>query len=73
MLRRGRESACCRVTSILLVCRDKAGGYGIQAAGGSLVESINGDYFNVMGFPLHRFAKTVYEMFDKDERSFDEA
>lgn len=35
---------------------DKAGGYGIQDDKGCLfVEKINGDYYNVVGFPLHSF------------------
>jgi septum formation protein len=38
---------------------DKAGGYGIQDRGGSFVSSIKGCYFNVMGFPLHKFTKEL--------------
>ena len=35
---------------------DKAGAYGIQDDWGSVfVERIEGDYYNVVGFPLNRF------------------
>jgi len=42
---------------------DKAGAYGIQEIGGTLVESIKGDFFNVMGLPLHRLSKELYHMY----------
>nr|XP_045584328.1 dTTP/UTP pyrophosphatase-like [Procambarus clarkii] len=44
---------------------DKAGGYGIQGFGGTLVEAINGDYYNVMGFPLHRFCLHLAKVMDE--------
>ncbi len=33
---------------------DKAGAYGIQGKGALLVKGINGDFYNVMGFPVAR-------------------
>lgn len=39
--------------------RDKAGGYGIQALGGMLVEYVHGDFLNVVGFPLNHFCKQL--------------
>jgi septum formation protein len=38
---------------------DKAGAYGIQGRAASLVESISGDFYTVMGFPLGRFIRTL--------------
>ena len=32
--------------------RERAGGYAIQGRGAALVESISGDYWNVVGLPL---------------------
>ena len=37
--------------------------YGIQGIGGTLVKSIQGDYFNVMGFPLHHFCLQIRKLF----------
>jgi septum formation protein len=39
--------------------RDKAGSYGIQGFGATLVERIDGDYFTVVGFPLAAFARAL--------------
>ncbi|XP_032082053.1 probable bifunctional dTTP/UTP pyrophosphatase/methyltransferase protein isoform X1 [Thamnophis elegans] len=42
---------------------DKAGGYGIQALGGMLVEYVHGDFLNVVGFPLNHFCKKLGELY----------
>uniref|UniRef100_A0A2K5R9P5 Acetylserotonin O-methyltransferase like n=1 Tax=Cebus imitator TaxID=2715852 RepID=A0A2K5R9P5_CEBIM len=42
---------------------DKAGGYGIQALGGMLVESVHGDFLNVVGFPLNHFCKQLMQLY----------
>ena len=34
---------------------DKAGAYGIQGLGGNLVGAIDGDFDNIVGFPIKRF------------------
>ncbi|HKE37610.1 MAG TPA: Maf family protein [Candidatus Baltobacteraceae bacterium] len=38
---------------------DKAGAYGIQGLAAVLVESIAGDFYTVMGFPLGRFIRAL--------------
>ncbi len=41
---------------------DKAGAYGIQGRGATLVERIEGDFYTVMGFPLGAFVRSLPEI-----------
>lgn len=41
---------------------DKAGAYGIQGRAASLVETIDGDFYTVMGFPLARFVRALRQL-----------
>jgi septum formation protein len=41
---------------------DKAGAYGIQGYGATIVERIDGDYFAVMGLPLGRLVRVMREV-----------
>ncbi|KAI0978208.1 hypothetical protein GJ496_002257 [Pomphorhynchus laevis] len=41
---------------------DKAGGYGIQGLGSTLISKIDGDYYNVVGLPLCRLAETLKDI-----------
>lgn len=41
---------------------DKAGAYGIQGYGATIVSKVNGDYFAVMGLPLNRLVRQFEEL-----------
>ncbi|MBQ3888894.1 MAG: septum formation protein Maf [Clostridia bacterium] len=47
---------------------DKAGGYAIQGGAAVWIEKINGDYYNVVGFPVARVHRELMKMgFDPTE------
>jgi septum formation protein len=41
---------------------DKAGAYGIQGYGATIVECVDGDYFAVMGLPLARLVALLRDL-----------
>ena len=41
---------------------DKAGAYGIQGYGATIVTRVDGDYFSVMGLPLNALARLIREL-----------
>jgi septum formation protein len=41
---------------------DKAGAYGIQGYGATIVQRVDGDYFAVMGLPLQRVVRLMVEL-----------
>ncbi|XP_061399038.1 dTTP/UTP pyrophosphatase-like [Musca vetustissima] len=45
---------------------DKAGGYGVQGLGGALISRIDGDFYCVMGLPLHRLCCELNKLFLED-------
>jgi septum formation protein len=45
---------------------NKAGAYGIQALGATLVKKIDGDYFNVVGFPIYHFCTQLKALFNAE-------
>lgn len=46
---------------------DKAGSYGIQGIGGQFVEKMEGDFFTVMGLPMHRLSTEMAKVLSSME------
>lgn len=49
---------------------DRAGGFAIQGRASVLVRSIEGDYNNVVGFPLFSFFAFLHELTETEELTF---
>ena len=52
------------ITAYIATCEpmDKAGAYGIQGYGATIVERVDGDYFAVMGLPLQKLVRLMAEL-----------
>ncbi|KAN0060639.1 hypothetical protein ACQY0O_007297 [Thecaphora frezii] len=46
---------------------DRAGGFAIQGRASLLIKGIQGDFNNVVGFPLFRFCQLVQQLIEDDE------
>ena len=44
---------------------DKAGGFGIQAKAKILITGIEGDFYNVIGFPVNAFVKNLNQLLEE--------
>ena len=44
-------------------CDDKAGAYGVQDTAALWISGLHGDYFNVVGLPVHRLESLLQEAF----------
>ena len=51
-------------------CDDKAGAYGIQGLGGTLVKSIKGDYYAIVGLPYAETVRVLSEFGIRGKISF---
>ena len=47
---------------------NKAGAYGIQSLGATLVRKIEGDYFNVVGFPIYHFCTQLKALLNAETK-----
>jgi predicted house-cleaning NTP pyrophosphatase (Maf/HAM1 superfamily) len=55
-------SRCLTMNSALF--GENIGSYGIQGVGGQLVTSVTGDFFTVMGLPMHKTSNALARALD---------